>query len=213
MKLRSVTVGEFQENTYLVIDETTGRAIVVDPGAEPERVVRMIRDAGVPLDAVWLTHAHVDHVGAVAAVKRVWDVPVFLHPADHPTLARAPEAAIEHGIEFEAPPAPDRELAEGNVLTVGGLEFGVMHLPGHAPGHVIFHGNGIILGGDVLFAGSVGRTDLEGSDPSAMAESLARLCDLDDDLAVFPGHGPPTTIGRERGTNPWVAGVVRLVPR
>jgi glyoxylase-like metal-dependent hydrolase (beta-lactamase superfamily II) len=213
VKILAVTVGEFQENTYLVIDEATRRAVVVDPGAEPDRVLKWIRATGAALDAVWLTHAHLDHVGAIAGVTREWPVSVYMHPADTPTLARAPQAAIQYGVEFETPPAPDRELAEGDSLSVGGLTFSVMHVPGHAPGHVVFHGNGVVLGGDLLFAGSIGRTDLPLADPRAMEESLARICELDDDLVVYPGHGPATTIGRERATNPFLLGVARPVRR
>jgi glyoxylase-like metal-dependent hydrolase (beta-lactamase superfamily II) len=209
VKILAATVGAFQENTYLVIDEATSRAIIVDPGAEPARIVRWVRASGATLDAVWLTHAHLDHVGAVAAVKREWPVPVYMHPADVPTLARAPQAAAGYGLEFEAPPAPDGELAEGDSLSVGGLTFSVMHVPGHAPGHVVFHGNGIVLGGDLLFAGSIGRTDLPLGDARAMEESLARICELDDDLVVYPGHGPATTIRRERASNPYLLGVAR----
>jgi glyoxylase-like metal-dependent hydrolase (beta-lactamase superfamily II) len=211
VKILTATVGEFQENTYLVIDETTRRAVVVDPGAEPDRVVKWIRASGggATLDAVWLTHAHLDHVGAVAGVTREWPVPVYMHPADTPTLARAPRAAVQYGVEFEMPPAPDRELADGDSLSVGGLTFSVMHVPGHAPGHVVFHGNGVVLGGDLLFAGSIGRTDLPLADPRAMEESLARICELDDDLVVYPGHGPATTIGRERAANPYLVDVAR----
>ena len=213
MRILSVTVGDFQENTYLVIDEATRRAVVIDPGDEPERLVKWIRDAGVTLDAVWLTHAHLDHVGGVAGVTREWPVPVYMHPADRPTLAQAPISAEGYGILFEVPPTPDRELAEGDSLSVGGLEFKVMHTPGHAPGHVVFLGNGVMLGGDVLFAGSIGRTDLLYADPRAMVETLARVCELDDELVVYPGHGRATTIGEERATNPFLTGVLRLVKR
>ena len=209
MKILAATVGEFQENTYLVIDEATRRAVLVDPGAEPDRVVKWIRASGATLDAIWLTHAHLDHVGAVAGVTREWAVPVHMHPADRPTLARGPQAAAMYGVAFEAPSAPDRELAEGDSVSVGDLTFSVMHVPGHAPGHVVFHGNGIVLGGDLLFAGSIGRTDLAGGDPRAMEESLARICELDDDLVVYPGHGPATTIGQERSSNPFLLGATR----
>jgi len=209
VKILAATVGEFQENTYLVIDEATRRAVLVDPGAEPDRVVKWIRASGATLDAIWLTHAHLDHVGAVAGVTREWAVPVHMHPADRPTLARGPQAAAMYGVAFEAPSAPDRELAEGDSVSVGDLTFSVMHVPGHAPGHVVFHGNGIVLGGDLLFAGSIGRTDLAGGDPRAMEESLARICELDDDLVVYPGHGPATTIGQERSSNPFLLGATR----
>jgi hydroxyacylglutathione hydrolase len=213
VKIAALTVGAFQENTYLVIDESTGRAVAIDPGDEPERVVNWIRESGATLDAIWLTHAHLDHVGAIAGVTRAWPVPVYMHPADRPTLERAPEAAAGYGLSFEMPPMPDRELADGDSLSVGELTFDVMHVPGHAPGHVVFHGNGVVLGGDMLFAGSIGRVDLPLADPRAMEDSLARLCELDDDLVVYPGHGPATTIGRERATNPFLTGVVRLVKR
>jgi hydroxyacylglutathione hydrolase len=213
VRISSLTVGGFQENTYLVFDETTGRAVVVDPGDEPALVVKWIRDSGATLDAVWVTHAHLDHVGAIAGVLREWPVPVYMHPADLPTLARAPQAALDYGVSFEPPPAPDRDLADGDSLAVGSLAFDVIHLPGHAPGHVVFHGNGVVLGGDVLFAGSIGRVDLPLADPRAMEESLARMCELDDDTVVHPGHGPATTIGTERATNPFLTGVVRLVKR
>ncbi len=213
MRILSITVGEFEENTYLVIDETTRRAVLIDPGAEPDRVVEWIRDAGVTLDAIWLTHAHLDHVGAIAGVKREWPVPVYMHPADRPTLARAPEAAAGYGLAFETPPVPEHELAAGDTMTVGDLAFSVMHVPGHSPGHVVFHGNGVVLGGDLLFAGSIGRTDLPLGDPRAMEESLARACEMGDELVVYPGHGPATTIGDERASNPFLTGVARLVKR
>jgi glyoxylase-like metal-dependent hydrolase (beta-lactamase superfamily II) len=206
----SLTVGEFQENTYLVIDESTKHAVVIDPGAEPERVTKWIRDSGAVLGGVWLTHAHIDHVGAIAGVTRAWPVPVHMHPADQPVFEFAEQSAAMYGLRFEQPSAPDRELAEGDSLEVGALRFSVMHLPGHAPGHVAFHGHGVVLGGDVLFAGSIGRTDLPLADPRAMEESLARLCELDNDIVVYPGHGPATTIGRERATNPFLTGAIRL---
>jgi glyoxylase-like metal-dependent hydrolase (beta-lactamase superfamily II) len=209
----SLTVGEFQENTYLVIDERTKHAIVVDPGAEPERIAKWIHDSGAVLEGVWLTHAHIDHIGAIAGVIRSWPVPIHMHPADQPVFELAEQSAAMYGLRFEQPAAPDRELAEGDSLAVGALTFSVMHLPGHAPGHVVFHGHGVILGGDVLFAGSIGRTDLPFADPHAMEESLTRLCELDDDTIVYPGHGPATTIGRERATNPFLTGAIRLARR
>src|SRR5262249_33826235 len=127
------------------------------------------------------THAHVDHIGAIAGVKRVWDVPVFSHPADEPMFERSARMAELYGLPFEAPPVPERELAEGDVVRVGELAFDVLHLPGHAPGHVAFVGGGVMLGGDLLFAGSIGRTDLPYCDAAAMDESLARIAALADE--------------------------------
>lgn len=207
------TVGAFQENSYLVTDPVTKRAVLIDPGAEGERLIEMVRASGATLDAIWLTHAHIDHIGAIADIKRVWDVPVHLHPADRPLYDRGAVQAAVYGLRIEQPPAPDRELAEGDVLTLGSLRFDVLHVPGHAPGHVAFVAEGQMLGGDLLFAGSIGRTDLPFSDPERMIESLERVSALPDETVVYPGHGPATSIGQERATNPFLTGAARVVRR
>ncbi|HYV98247.1 MAG TPA: MBL fold metallo-hydrolase [Gemmatimonadaceae bacterium] len=212
MKIDWVTVGEFAENTYLVADESAGRAVLIDPGAEPDRIIGMVEDAGAQLDAIWLTHAHLDHIGGIAGVKRKWDVPVYMHPADAPVYAYGAQSAAGYGIPFEQPEPPDREVAEGDVMRVGGLAFTVWHVPGHAPGHVIYHGNGVMLGGDLLFAGSIGRVDLPLGDPAAMQQSLDRLGALPGAMRVYPGHGPDTTLDVERRSNPFLS-TMRLVAR
>ena len=213
MKIELRTVGAFQENCYLVIDPATRRCVIVDPGAEPEQLIAMVRASGATLDAIWLTHAHIDHIGAIAHVKSTWDVPIFLHPEDRPLYDRGAMQAAVYGLPFEQPPAPERDLAEGDRLTVGSVTFDVIHVPGHAPGHVAFVGDGQMLGGDLLFAGSIGRTDLPLSDPDRMVESLERIATLPDETIVHPGHGPATTIGRERATNPFFTGHARVVRR
>jgi hydroxyacylglutathione hydrolase len=213
MKIVTRTVGAFQENTYLVIDEATNRAVLVDPGAEPDRIIEMVRESGAELEAIWLTHGHLDHLGAVAAVLRVWKVPVHLHPDDLPLYERASGQAAIYGLPFEQPENPDVMLADADVLTVGELRFDVLHTPGHAPGHVVFKHGDVLLSGDLLFAGSIGRTDLPLSDPTRMEESLSRVSELEDATVVYPGHGPHTTIGHERATNSFLNGVARVLRR
>jgi hydroxyacylglutathione hydrolase len=211
MIVTPTTVGMFQENAYLAVDEATGKAVYVDPGAEGDRLLEVLRRSGATLEAIWLTHAHVDHVGGIAAIRRVHDVPVFLHPLDQPVYESAEAVARMYGIPFEVPPPADAPLTEGQVVRVGTAAFEVMHVPGHAPGHVLFVGDGLIFGGDLLFAGSIGRTDLPLSDPVAMQESLARAAGLPETSVVHPGHGPSTTIDRELRSNPFLAGMARVL--
>jgi hydroxyacylglutathione hydrolase len=203
------TVGPFGENSYLVVDDQAGRAVFVDPGDEADELIAMGEASGAEIDAIWLTHAHIDHIGAVAGVRRRWPVPVFMHPRDSAVFERAGEVAHMYGLAFEKPDPPDIDLAEGQQVGVGSLRFEVLHMPGHAPGLVVFVGEGVMIGGDLLFAGSIGRTDLPLGDPKAMERSLERLATLDPNLVVWPGHGPDTTIGHELATNPFLAGLSR----
>lgn len=213
LNVQSITVGAFQENCYLVVDERTHRAVIVDPGSEGDRLVEAIEAAGVQLEAIWITHAHVDHVGAIASVKRRWDVPVYLHPLDGRLYEAAHRQAEVYGVSFEEPPPPDRAFADGQQLSVGDVPMTVMHAPGHAPGHVVIHGGGIALVGDCLFAGSIGRTDLPFSNPPQLAATLEKIAALPPETVVYPGHGVETTIGEERTTNPFLNGTARIVGR
>jgi hydroxyacylglutathione hydrolase len=205
MRVSTWTVGEFQENCYLVQDDA-GHAALIDPGGEPARLADALERSAVRLEAIWLTHAHLDHIGAIASLRRRWPAPVHLHPADRPLYDAAERQAQMYGLRFEEPPPPDAELADGDVLRLGQLSFSVMHAPGHSPGHVVLHGHGVAFVGDCLFAGSVGRTDLPGSNGGQLVDSLRQIAALPGETIVYPGHGPPTTIAEERATNPFLTG-------
>ena len=211
MKVVQIPNGQFVENTYLVIDEVSQACAIIDPGEEAGLIVHKLSAAGVTPVGIWITHAHVDHVLGVARVKEATGVPVYLHPADRPLYERVPQQAFAFGMRAEPLPAPDRELAPGDVLAVGELTFRVRHAPGHSPGSVVFEGHGAAFAGDVLFQGSIGRTDLPGGDFDTLRTSIEReLLTLPDSTIVYSGHGPETTVGHERRTNPFLTGANRV---
>ena len=208
-----LTNGMFAENCYLVADRETGEAVLVDPGEEAGLFLARLRTEGLTLSAIWLTHAHLDHVAGVGLVKERQDVPVWLHPGDRALYDRAPDQArMFLGTIMPPLPPPDRTIVPGDPMRVGACAFDVRFVPGHSPGSVAFIGEGVALVGDVLFAGSVGRVDLPGGDGAALVRSIrGQLLTLPDETIVYPGHGPETTIGRERATNPFITGAITLV--
>lgn len=209
LQVQQLPVGPLEENCWLLTDAVSKQAVLVDPGDEPERLVEAVQRSGCTLSAIWLTHCHFDHVGGVAGVMRQLPVPIHMHPADAFFYERAAENAARWGITVENPPAATGQLAEGDTVSLGEHTFTVWHVPGHAPGHVAFIGNDLCISGDVLFAGSIGRTDLPLCDPTAMQQSLMRLATLPETARVLPGHGVSTTIGRELASNPFLRGAAR----
>ncbi len=203
--------GQFAENCYLVADRRTREAVIIDPGEEPAMFLAELDTRAWTLRAIWLTHAHIDHIMGVGAVKRATGVPIHLHPLDRPIYDALPQFGAWVGMRLDPPPPPDAELTPGSPVRVGRFEFDVRFTPGHSPGSVSFVGQDMVFGGDVLFNGSVGRTDLPGGDPAAlMATIQSQFLSLPDSTVVHSGHGPDTTIGVERLTNPFLTGAFPL---
>ena len=206
LDVRSFTVGPVQENAYIVRAAGATRAVLVDPGDEPDRLLRAIDELGVQIDAILITHCHFDHIGAVAPLARSTAAPVYCPEIERPVL---------EDIALGTPPGfgpfesyePEHTLAGGESLSLAGLDIEVLFTPGHSPGHLTFSlpAHTAILSGDVLFQGSVGRTDLPFADHATLERSLATLLDtLPPDTTVYPGHMGITTLGRELATNPFL---------
>jgi glyoxylase-like metal-dependent hydrolase (beta-lactamase superfamily II) len=211
VKVIPIPNGRFAENCFLVIDEPSGTCAIIDPGEEAGLIAHKVVAAGVQPVGIWLTHAHVDHVVGVPRLRADTGAPVHLHPADRVLYDHVPEQAVAFGMSAAPLPAPDRPLAAGDVLRVGELAFRVRHAPGHSPGSVVFEGEGVAFAGDVLFQGSIGRTDLPGGDFDTLIKSIEReLLTLPDSTIVYTGHGPETTVGRERRTNPFLTDAPRF---
>jgi glyoxylase-like metal-dependent hydrolase (beta-lactamase superfamily II) len=209
MILEMLTVGPFQENCYIIGDEQTGTGALVDPGDEATRIALAVEQTGLDIGQIIITHAHIDHVGAVAALADEYACPVLMHAEAAPMLQQLPTQAMMMGLRFGKLPTVDHHIEDEEVLDVGGLRLRSLYTPGHAPGHLAFYleDEGLVLSGDALFAGSVGRTDLFGGDMDLLMRSInERLLTLPDETRVLSGHGPETTIGEERAHNPFLGG-------
>jgi hydroxyacylglutathione hydrolase len=209
MILEALTVGPFQENCYVIGDEQTGAGALVDPGDEAARIALAVEQTGLEISQIIITHAHIDHVGAVAALVDEYACPVLMHAEAEPMLQQLPTQAMMMGLRFGKVPTVDRHIEDEEVLEVGSLRLRSLYTPGHAPGHLAFYveDEGLVLSGDALFAGSVGRTDLFGGDMDLLMRSInERLLTLPDETRVLSGHGPETTIGEERTHNPFLGG-------
>jgi hydroxyacylglutathione hydrolase len=206
--------GAFAANCYVVAPARGAECVIVDPGQDAQQGIDelLVRYRLKPI-AVLLTHGHIDHMWSVAPVCGAKGIPAYIHPDDRELLADPAKGLslavgqqLFGGITFTEPDDV-RELADGSALSLAGLDFTVRHTPGHTPGSVTFGSENGLFTGDLLFAGSIGRTDLPGGDHQAMLRSLARTLTLPDDTLVLPGHGPQTTIGAERRTNPFLTGL------
>ncbi len=186
--LRKIVVSPYQTNCYVLGCEKTDHGLVIDPGDEVFRIVKEITNNALQVKYILITHGHVDHTGGAAELKRITKAPVLIHSLD------------ASGLGFQ----PDGYLDEGQEIQVGVYSLKVIHTPGHSPGGVCFQTAGAVFTGDTLFAGSIGRTDFPGGNHSALLDGvIKKIFPLGDDLRVYPGHGPASTIGRERMTNPF----------
>lgn len=207
MLLNTVVVTEFMTNCFIVGDEATMNAIIIDPGGEGQKIVREVEKMGVHVVAVVNTHAHVDHIGALKDIKDAFAPDLMLHQQELPILKTASKMGRLFGISIATPPEPDRFLSEGDEIACGNISLKVIETPGHSPGGIslITSDGKFCFAGDTLFSGSIGRTDLPGGDYHTLIDSIkTKLIPLGDDVKVFTGHGPATTIGYERRHNPFL---------
>jgi hydroxyacylglutathione hydrolase len=203
-----IPVTDFQQNCTLMWCPQTMRAVVVDPGGELPRIRRAIAEAEVTVEKIWLTHGHIDHAGAAAELRQELGVPIEgPHRAEEFLLGHIAASGLKFGMFSARNVLPDRWLDDGDAVAVGALTFAVLHCPGHSPGSVAFFNaqERFAIVGDVLFSGSIGRSDLPGGDHAALIRSIKdKLIPLGDDVAFICGHGPASTIGRERASNPFL---------
>lgn len=207
MQIESIVVGPFDTNCYLVWDKGDNFGVIIDPGDEDKRIVELIEKSGFNPLAILITHGHADHISAMAALKKKYDIPVYIGKGDAPMLlsAKANFSAF-FGHEIVCPPA-DFLLNEEDVIKFGSLEFTVLETPGHSPGGICLLIGDRLFCGDSLFKGSIGRTDFEEGDHQQLIDSIdKKILSLPDDIICYPGHGPSTTVGTERRHNPFFAG-------
>jgi len=205
--LQFLTVGAFAENSYVIGCPASGAGVLVDPGGEVPTLLRMAQQAGLSIDAIWLTHAHLDHVLGLHEAVEATGAPIWLHPDDRMLYEAAPQQGEAFGFPIDPLPPVDELFVAGQTLQLGKHQVEVLHVPGHAPGHVAlwFPAARKVVAGDVLFAGSIGRTDLPGGDYQTLMRSIREvIVPLGDDVEVFPGHGPATTVAEERRSNPFL---------
>lgn len=201
MILKKVIVGPLGCNCYIIADERTRETLLVDPGDEPDRIIDFVHENSLNVKFIVFTHAHFDHVGAVSDIKQKTGAPIIIHHDEQEIYRGTREQAASWGFELGEFPKPDMLVSEGDILEIGDLKFKIIHTPGHSPGSICLLGKDILITGDTIFAGSVGRTDLHGGDMLQLKNSFKRLMSLSEEIKILPGHGPETTLGREKTEN------------
>jgi glyoxylase-like metal-dependent hydrolase (beta-lactamase superfamily II) len=202
------TVGPFQENCYIMGDEKSRIGAIIDPGDEAERILKTAKSTGLEIKFILNTHAHLDHVCGIQEIKEALKIPFYLHKDDHILLQHLPKQAAMFGLRVDKVPDVDFFYGPNAVVDIGGLKARILHAPGHSPGSVCIHfeSERVVFGGDVLFNGSIGRTDLYGGDFDTLIHSIrTHLFTMADETLVYPGHGPVTSIGHEKRYNPFLS--------
>lgn len=206
MNIEKLELGPFASNCYIVGAESNKEGMIIDPGAEADRILETVEGLGLEVKLIVLTHAHIDHIGAVKEVKEATDAEVAIHADDVESLQRRPSRAM-FGFSYPPPSPPDRLLKGGDSIDISGLHFLVLHTPGHSPGCICLLGEGVVFSGDTLFNFGIGRFDFADSNGHQLMNSIhTKLMVLPDSTVVYPGHGPKTTIGTERQWNPFLRG-------
>lgn len=206
MIIEKLVVGPFATNCYIVGDESTREGIIIDPGDEAKKILKKVKELGLDIKIILLTHGHIDHTGALKEVKEATNAEVAIH-IDDANYSRYQSSSLIFGLSYPSPPTPDRLLKDGDILDIAGMRFEVLHTPGHTAGGICLLRDGVVFSGDSLFNCSIGRSDLPGGNHSQLLESIRnRLLVLDDATAVYPGHGEDTTIAAERKGNPFLSG-------
>jgi len=198
MFIKSLVVGPLEENCFVIADTKTKEAMIIDPGDEPDRIMEIIKNNNLKVKYIVCTHAHFDHIGAVPDIKGKTGAKVVMHKNDLELYSSAKDQAALWGYNLEPLPDPDMFVIEGDELIIGSLKFKVLHTPGHSPGGICLYGEGIILTGDTVFAGSVGRTDFFGGSIEELKKSFKRIISLPSSLKIFPGHGESSTVEEEK---------------
>lgn len=201
MIIKNVVVGPLQVNCFIVGDELSKESIIIDPGDEPDMIMDIIKKNSLKVKYILCTHGHFDHVGAVSDIKKETGAEILIHEDELIIYNAARDMAAFWGYDIDPLPKPDKFVKNGDTVTIGKLSFSVLHTPGHSPGGICLYGNGILITGDTLFEGSVGRTDFYGGDMEKLKASFKRLMSLPNETRVLPGHGGETTIGREKMEN------------
>ncbi|MFC1861723.1 MBL fold metallo-hydrolase [Chloroflexota bacterium] len=205
MIIERLEVGPLASNCYIVGAESTKEGMIIDPGAEANTILKRVEDLGLEIKFIVLTHGHTDHVGAIKGVKEATAAEVAIHVDDARFIQPGQPRATLYGFSIQDPPSPDRLLKGGDSIDIGNLHFLVLHTPGHTPGGICLLTEGVVFTGDTLFNFGIGRFDMPGGSGSQLMNSITtKLMVLPDKTAVYPGHGPETTIGTERQGNPFL---------